>query len=172
MYSPLVSFVIIGLSFTVYAKSILGPFVVHEKRTSIPAGWSFTRRPHASLSLPLRFALKQKDIENVGDFLLDVSDPGSLNYGKHWTASDITRIFAPSSRAIDAVRTWLLESGVEAHRISLSASKGWVNVQASVEEAERLMNTQYNVYKHVSGAEHIGEPVYECCIVADRNMMA
>ena len=160
MRCPLVSFVILSLSFVSFAEPSLSPYVVHERRTYIPPGWSLARRHDVSSALPLRFALKQTNIENVGDFLLDVSHPGSSNYGKHWTASDIARQFAPSGNTIDVVHAWLLESDIEASRITLSASKGWINVRISVEEAERLMNTQYNVYKHVSGAEHIGEVVY------------
>lgn len=89
-----------------------------------------------------------------------MSHPGSSNYGKHWTTSDIARQFAPSGNTIDVVYAWLLESDIEANRITISASKGWINVRISVEEAERLMNTQYNVYKHVSGAEHIACEAY------------
>lgn len=160
MRFQLLSFVTLSLSLIAFAEPILSPYVVHEKRTSIPSGWSLARRHDASSTIPLRFALKQKNIENVGDFLLEVSDPASPNYGKHWTAYDIARKFAPSSGTIDVVRTWLLESGIEDHRITLSTSKGWINVLVSVEEAERLMNTEYNVYKHASGTEHVACEVY------------
>lgn len=161
MRFQLLSFVTLSLSLIAFAEPILSRYVVHEKRTSIPSGWSLARRHDASSTIPLRFALKQKNIENVGDFLLEVSDPASPNYGKHWTAYDIARKFAPSSGTIDVVRTWLLESGIEDHRITLSTSKGWINVLVSVEEAERLMNTEYNVYKHASGTEHVGKPVQD-----------
>lgn len=110
-----------------------------------------------SSALPLRFALKQTNIESVSDFLLDVSHPGCPNYGKHWTAFKIARQFAPSGSTIDAVRSWLLQSDIEANRIIPSACNGWINVRVSVEEAESLMNNQYSVYKHVSGTEQIGE---------------
>ena len=131
-------------------RRALSPYVLHEKRTSIPSGWSLARRHDMSSALPLRFALKQTNIENVGDLLLDVSHPGSSNYGKHWTASDIARQFAPSGNTIDVVYAWLLESDIEANRITINASEGWINVCVSVEEVERLMNTQYNVYKVLS----------------------
>ncbi|KAL4071280.1 peptidase S8/S53 domain-containing protein [Scleroderma yunnanense] len=160
MRFPLVSFVTLSLSLIAFAEPNLSPYVVHEKRDAIPSGWSLARRHDASSTFPLRFALKQKNIENVGDFLLDVSDPDSPNYGKHWTAAEIARKFAPTSGTVDAVHAWLLESGIEAHRIALSPSKGWINVYVSVEEAERLMNTEYNVYKHASGIEHVACEAY------------
>ena len=157
----LLSFVTLSLSLVAFAEPTLSPYVVHEKRSSIPSGWSLAHRHDASSTVPLRFALKQKNIENLGDLLLEVSHPSSPSYGKHWTASDIAREFAPSSDTIEVVRTWLLESGIKDHRISLSASKGWINVYASVEEAERLMSTEYNVYRHASGTEHVGKPMQE-----------
>ncbi|KAL4071281.1 peptidase S8/S53 domain-containing protein [Scleroderma yunnanense] len=160
MHLLLLTFVTFNLFLVAFADPNLSPYVIHEKRIGIPSGWSLAHRHDASSTLPLRFALKQKNIEHVGEFLLDVSDPNSPNYGKHWTASDIVRKFAPSNDSIDAVRAWFLESGIEAHRITLSSSKGWINVHVSVEEAERLMNTEYNVYKHVSGTKHIACEAY------------
>ena len=75
MRCPLVSFVILSLSFVSFAELSLSPYVLHEKRTSIPSGWSLARRHDVSSALPLCFALKQTNIENVGDFLLDRVPP-------------------------------------------------------------------------------------------------
>ena len=35
--------------------------------------------------------------------------------------------------------------------MALGRSRGWIQVNATVEEAEQPMNTEYNVYTHVSG---------------------
>ncbi|KAI6136974.1 peptidase S8/S53 domain-containing protein [Pisolithus sp. B1] len=158
----LVSFAFFSLNLVlvVSAGPTISPYVVHEKRTAIPPDWSFVRRHHGSSTLPLRFALKQRNIEKIGDFLLDVSHPDSPDYGNHWSPSDIAYKFSPSSDTIDTVREWLLSTGIGPHRIQLSPSRGWINVNASVEEAEQLMNTEYNLYKHASGTERVGCEVY------------
>lgn len=157
-----VSFAFFSLSLALVGSAgpTISPYVVHEKRTAIPPDWSFARRHHASSTLPLRFALKQRNIEQIGDFLLDVSHPDSPNYGNHWSPSDIANKFSPTSDTIDTVREWLLSMGIDAHRIQLGPSRGWIKVDASVEEAEHLMHTEYNIYKHVSGTEHVACEAY------------
>ncbi|KAN0081321.1 Peptidase S8/S53 domain containing protein [Tylopilus felleus] len=86
--------------------------------------------------------------------------PSHPNYGNHWSAGDIARTFAPSDETIDTVRSWLVASGIGEERIGLGRSKGWIQVDATVEEAERLMHAEYNVYTHTSGKEHVACEVY------------
>ena len=138
------------------ASPSVSSFVLHERRSHTPAGWSLSRRHEASATLPLRFGLKQSNIRNIEDYLLDVSHPTSPNYGKHWTAAEVAETFAPSGETVDAVRNWLLGNGISSDGIHLTPSKGWLEIEATVEEAENLMNTEYNVYEHETGVEHIG----------------
>ena len=147
------------------AEPLPSPYSIHEKRAHPPPGWSLTRRHDAASTIPLRFALKQRNIEDIGNYLYDVSHPKSPSYGKHWTAGDIARTFAPSDETVDVVRSWLIASGIGAGRIALGRTKGWIQVDATVEEAEELMNAQYNVYTHTSGKEHVGE--LECWLEPD-----
>ncbi|KAG9312098.1 tripeptidyl-peptidase I [Chiua virens] len=153
----LVSFIFATLS---SADLSLSPYRVHESRTRAPAGWSITRRQDATSTIPLRFALKQRNIEAIGTFLYDVSHPRSPNYGKHWTTGDIARKFAPGDETIDTVRGWLIASGIGEDRVVLGNTGGWLRVDATIEEAEQLMNTEYNVYTHTSGKEHVACEVY------------
>ncbi|EIW82301.1 subtilisin-like protein [Coniophora puteana RWD-64-598 SS2] len=155
MRSLLVSLVSLALALSVLAEPTLSPYTLHEKRDAIPAGWSRDRKYHATASVPLRFALAQNNIDSIGDLLLDISHPESENYGKHWTAAQVAAKFAPSATSVDAVRTWLEQSGVEPHRITITPSKGWIEVSSTVEEAESLLQTDYHVYGHESGAEQI-----------------
>lgn len=156
-YSPLISLVAVALALLSNAEPTLSTYNVHEKRTHLPPGWSLTRRHDTTSTIPLRFALKQRNIEDIGEYLNDVSHPKSPNYGNHWTAGDIARTFAPSDETIDTVRDWLIAGGIEEERVALSRTKGWIQVDATVGEAEQLMNTVYNVYTHMSGKEHVGE---------------
>ena len=130
----------------------LTPFVLHEKRAHIPYGWSHERKHDASAVLPLRFGLKQANIHKLEEYLYDIADPVSPNFGKHWTAT-----FAPSSESIKTVREWLSGSGIAPERLKITSSKSWIEkLDATVEEAENLMFTEYHVHKHESGQTHIG----------------
>ncbi len=86
----------------------------------------------------------------------EVSHPKSPQYGNHWTAGKIAETFAPSEETISAVHNWLVGSGIPAERIKISSTKGWINVDASVAEANELLRTEYNVYVHESGKSHVG----------------
>ncbi|KAF8444923.1 peptidase S8/S53 domain-containing protein [Boletus edulis BED1] len=156
----LLSFVVLTLGLLAAAEPVLSPYILHEKRTHIPTGWTLKRRHDPSAPLPLRFALTQNNIDDIGKYLMEVSHPESEKYGKHWSATDIRDMFAPSDKTIDAVRSWLLESGVESERIRLTPTKGWIEVTSSVEEAERLLHTEYKLYGHSSGKEHVACDAY------------
>ncbi|EGO00781.1 hypothetical protein SERLA73DRAFT_167028 [Serpula lacrymans var. lacrymans S7.3] len=142
------------------AEPLLSPYSLHEKRTSIPAGWSRSRRHEATSILPLRFALKQSNIEDIGSYLYDISHPNSPNYGNHWSAGEVASKFAPGDESVSAVRDWLVGSGIEAERIRVSPTKGWIQLNATVEEAEQLLRTEYHVYSHQTGQDHIACDAY------------
>jgi tripeptidyl-peptidase-1 len=80
------------------------------------------------------------------------SDPSSPNFGKHWTSEEVIQAFRPSQQTENAVRQWLVDSGIPAKRISHSDNKGWFAFYATAEEAENLLYTEYHEYEDsVSG---------------------
>ncbi|KAJ7784651.1 peptidase S8/S53 domain-containing protein [Mycena metata] len=140
----------------------LSPSVLHAKRSHLPAGWSRVRRHAQDAVLPLRFGLTQSNVEmsTLERLLNDVSHPESVNYGKHWTPERVAEHFAPTEEAVHAVTSWIVGSGLPQERVRVSKTKGWVMVNASVAETEKLLNTQYHVYKHKSGKEHVACEAY------------
>lgn len=122
--------------------------VVHESRSHVPRGWNAVRRAEPDLILPLRIGLAQPNLENIEAYLLDVSHPSSPNYGKHWTPGRIAETFRPTTESVETVRSWLVDvGGLEPERVRLSVGGGWLQVDVSVEEAERLLATEYHVYQ-------------------------
>ncbi|KAF9467748.1 subtilisin-like protein [Collybia nuda] len=129
-------------------------YVVHEKRVEHPASLR-TRRLEGHTLLPLRIGLKQRNLDNLADYLMSVSDPNSQTYGQHWTPEKVVETFAPAKETHDTVRRWLLDAGVDARRVHRSVNNAWVEIpDATVAEIEQLLDTQYHVYKH-EGSEHI-----------------
>jgi tripeptidyl-peptidase-1 len=64
--------------------------------------------------------------------------------------------FAPSTEAIDAVKAWVVENGIDPSKISLSKGLNWLKFDATVEEAESLLRTKYNVYTNTeTGKDHL-----------------
>lgn len=130
--------------------------VVHEKRNYIPSGWRKHQKLDGSHRIPMRIGLTQSNLDKADAYLMEVSHPTSEKYGQHWTAKQVAEKFAPSQESIDAVSEWLVSAGIAPERLSRSQSLGWINFDASVDEAESLLKTEYHVYKHTSGQPHVG----------------
>ena len=106
--------------------------------------------------LLMRIALTQGNLDEAYDHLMDVSHPESPNFGRHWTAQQVAETFAPAQESVDAVVDWLQNTGISADRISRSQSLGWLQFDATVMEAERLLKTEYYIHHHATGKPHIG----------------
>ncbi|KAI1326976.1 protease s8 tripeptidyl peptidase [Xylariaceae sp. FL0255] len=118
--------------------------VLHEKRQH--RGHSrLTRRAPADSILPMRIGLKHNAaaIAQAEDWLMDVSHPSSPNFGKHWTQSQVIEAFRPTEHSVETVSSWLVSAGIERHRITHSENKLWLAFDATVEEAEGLLKTEY-----------------------------
>lgn len=99
---------------------------VHERRHHAPPGWvARDAKPNAGATIPLSIGLTQCNLEKGHDLLMDVSDPNSPNYGKHWTQEEVAEAFAPSTEAVNDFKSWLLASGIADTRISLSKGSTW-----------------------------------------------
>jgi len=123
-------------------------YVVHEKRDTDARFLVKRDLMDKTRSLPIRIGLAQNELHRGYDWLMDVAHPSSPNYGKHWTASDVNKAFAPTMESIYAVRDWLVSSGIDAKRMSLSDNKGWIGFDATVEEADQLFRARYYEHEH------------------------
>ena len=57
-------------------------FIVHDKRESIGHEWEKRERAGQDLPIPVRIALAQRNLDKAYDYLMEVSDPDSENYGR------------------------------------------------------------------------------------------
>ncbi|KAG9941557.1 subtilisin-like protein, partial [Aureobasidium melanogenum] len=149
------------LSLSVLVASVLasptGNYVIHEKRDTAPMGWNKGERLDRRALLPMKIALTQRNLDQAAEYLYEVSHPESPKYGQHWTAQEVADHFAPSDETISSVMDWLIASGISSDSIKLSKGKNWINLEASADQAESLLNTKYHVYEHgVTGQPHIG----------------
>lgn len=59
-----------------------GKYNLHEKRDGRPHAWQKRHRAVADQVLPIRIALRQRNVENAESYIYDVADPSSPNFGK------------------------------------------------------------------------------------------
>lgn len=144
------AFALLAVVSACLGSSPLSSRIKHESRRSLPNDWAQSRRAPSEVMLPLRIGLAQSNIDRIEDLLLDISHPDSRNYGNHWSAAEVARVFRPSAETIASVRGWLAGEGISLARIRLSKSGGWIEANVSIAEAERLLKTEYHVYTHAS----------------------
>ena len=143
---------------TLVANAVATPslnHVLHEKRNKLPFGWGQRKELDGKAILPMKIGLAQENLDKAEDYLMEVSHPDSPKFGQHWSAQQIAETFAPRQESVKAVIDWLVSSGITLERVSRSQSLGWLHFDATVEEAERLLKTEYHVYTHRTGRPHV-----------------
>ena len=130
------------------------PHVVHEKREVLQPRWIERDAVVEGRTLPVRIGMTQSNMDQAHSILMDVSDPSSPRYGRHYTTDEVTELFKPSTRTVEQIGEWLKAAGVK--HFSHSVNKQWMQLDLKVEELESLLRTKYFEYEHVtSGNLHI-----------------
>lgn len=81
-----------GLAATISAVPAPVPYTVHEKRDVLASSSQWQRRDvklDRRTTIPMSIALTQRNLENGPEYLMDVSNPRSVNYGKHWSPEQV-----------------------------------------------------------------------------------
>ena len=111
------------------------------------------------------FVIKQRNMRELTIFLDDVSDPASVNYGKHMTKEEVANLTSnPTAR--DATMSYLTSSGATIVEETLNGE--YVTANASISVWERMLNTRFfmfhlsennNIIKKVVRAESYSIPI-------------
>ncbi|CRG84245.1 Aorsin [Talaromyces islandicus] len=120
---------------------------VHEKRGAVSSRWSNPLRVRSDADVHVKIGLKQNNLHRGHDLLMDVSHPSSPNYGNFYTEDEITEMFAPTDESVNAVKQWLISSGIHDVRITHSDNKGWLAFIASGDELESLLHADFYEYE-------------------------
>lgn len=132
-----------ALAGTAVGLAVPHTHAVHERRR-VPHP-RINQRMSSDVLLPMRVGLKANAaaLQSAEDWLMEVSHPASPKYGQHWTSAEVIEAFSPSSETIETVSAWLGESGIAKERITHSDNKAWFAFDVTVEEAERLLHTEF-----------------------------
>ena len=108
--------------------------------------------------MPLWSSTASRPYRNLSLHGSIVSDPDHHRYGQHLSVDEVNDLVKPSEEALDLVHEWLLENDIT--DFNHSPSKDWVEIYIPVDEAERLLDTEYHVYEHEDGSKLIRTPNY------------
>jgi len=137
----------LALATSACCTAVPNSHVVHEERELVPGRWIKRDRVRSSAVLPVRIGLTQANLDQAHEFLMDVSHPTSPNYGKHWTSEEVIEAFRPTDETVEAVRSWLVDSGIPSGAITHSDNKGWLAFNVPAEKVEALLHTEYHEYE-------------------------
>ena len=67
------------------------PYTVHERRGASSWFENTDVKPNGRINLPVRIGLTQNNLDRGHDLLMEVADPSSDKYGKHYTQKEVTQ---------------------------------------------------------------------------------
>ncbi|KAF2487585.1 peptidase S8/S53 domain-containing protein [Neohortaea acidophila] len=95
-------------------------------------------------SIKLHLALRQQDGGAAAErHLMAISHPDSPHYRRHLRADEILDLSTPASSTVHAVEVWLAQHGLLASSVLFA---GFMEVNATIRQAEKLLNTTYFVF--------------------------
>ncbi|KAI0339424.1 subtilisin-like protein [Trametopsis cervina] len=154
------SFLLAGalLSFAA-AKPLLSKrwddFETKHAWTEAPKGWNCQGPAPAGHLLDMRIALKQDKFDDLVTALYEVSDPVHEKYGQHLTKEQVEALVAPHPDTVDLVDEWLAAHGIELGSIERTNGGSWLRLPVTVDQASRMLNATYEIYKHEGTSEYI-----------------
>ncbi|KAG5935855.1 hypothetical protein E4U53_000346 [Claviceps sorghi] len=121
-----------------------GHYQLKSSLTRAPADWERQHRAHPDQVVDVAIGLAQPGFAAVEEKLLQ-------DYGKHLSSREVQQLLRPAPESVRAVRQWLAD--VEPLRdaaITASATGDWLELTMPVACLEKLLRTEYWVFKHAA----------------------
>ncbi len=79
----------------------------------------------------------------------------SRRYGQHLSKEQVAALVAPHADSVSNVEDWLLAHGLDTSSAQRSASGDWITVRVSVSQAEEMLGTKYNLFRHGKSEDYV-----------------
>ncbi|KAL1668875.1 peptidase S8/S53 domain-containing protein [Schizophyllum commune] len=123
---------------------------------TIPKGFQYHGPAPADHTFDLRLGLAQPHIETLISKLYAVSTPGHDSYGQHLSKGELHELARPHDDTLPLVQDWFDNHGIDISNMKHSAATNFVTIyNVTVEQAEKLLGTKYNVYRHTTTGEYV-----------------
>lgn len=105
-------------------RGVPSSHVLHERQLSHwSRTWEKKSKVKKSALLPMRIGLRQLNLQDGHDLLMERSNPESPNFGKRMSPREVIDFFAPPRESVEIVRDWLVGGGINVTRITQSVNK-------------------------------------------------
>ncbi|CAL1700397.1 unnamed protein product [Somion occarium] len=129
----------------------------HKVKESIPPPrlWVKERPAPKDLTIELRIALPQPNFFELERHLYEVSDPFHERYGQHLSKEEVEALVTPHPESIHSVNEWLASHGLTESALTRSPANDWVRVKVPISLAEKMLDTEYHVWRHTKDDNYI-----------------
>ncbi|KAF9482612.1 subtilisin-like protein [Pholiota conissans] len=152
------SFLLLGVAQLALSSPLVKRFEDFSEKHSwadIPNGWEHKAAAPADYVFDMRIGLKQYGIDDLIENLMEISDPYHARYGQHLSKEEVEAFTAPHANSVGAVDEWLEFHGIDPSSVKRTPAGEWVTLRVSVAQAERMLGTKYNVYRHAKSGEDV-----------------
>ncbi|CAL1715197.1 unnamed protein product [Somion occarium] len=149
------SVLFLGLLQLAVAKPILkrwDDFDVKHAWVEIPRGWELHAPAPPDHKFNMRIGLKQ---DRFDDLVTALYETCPCRYGQHLSKEEVEALVAPHPHTVDVVDSWLSAHGLEPSSAQRENAGSWISITVSVEQASRMLNTTYNVYRHAQADDYV-----------------
>lgn len=129
------------------------PFERYDQAT--PAEWKKISQPDPNTFISLTISLHPADENSMEQQLLDVSDPSSPNWRSFISAAAATKLLAPADAVVAQVLSWLNSAGING-----TLECDGVVATTTVENAQRLLSSNYSIWDNGSGSQALRTDEY------------
>ena len=105
-------------------------------------GWARAGASKPTDKVGFTLNLKTRNVAELKRRALAASTPGTAEYGKFMSVAEIDDLTSPSPDAVNRVKSWLADSGIE-HKVVREN----IFVHTSVEKASSLLGTSFSTYR-------------------------
>lgn len=119
---------------------------VMDQVPSVPKGWTEVRQASPEEPITLRIALPQQHADALEQAVVEMSTPGSPDYGKHMSRLELRAYTAPTEQSVSSVVGWLAGSNIAA-----SVDNDWITFTTDVGTANELLDTTFAWYQYSAG---------------------
>ncbi|KAH8104065.1 peptidase S8/S53 domain-containing protein [Cristinia sonorae] len=130
-------------------------FDVKHAWADVPKGWELHSPAPADHTFNMRIGLKQDRFDDLVAALYEVSDPYHSRYGQHLSKEEVEALVAPHPDTVALVDSWLADHGVNPASVERENGGSWVTVKVTIEQASRMLNATYGVYRHDTTSDYV-----------------
>lgn len=129
------------------AAEALANYQVFERLSTIPAPWIQKEDTQVNLdqNLKLRIHLRNRNIEEFHQKVLDVSTPDHVSYGEHLSREGVNSFLAPSKNGFTAITEWIQAAGLSD---KATIENDWIVLHGTIADAQRLLQTKYELFEN------------------------